>query len=107
MERRLATRHADRRHRPQLPRAIDGLEVRLLARRGRARRTPGRNERVQNSAAAVGQGPGASRAEADAAVVEAPATYLSAKGRIVLSAVRQLRGNVDDRVEPSTHSRAD
>src|SRR5215468_5175685 len=107
MERRLAARYADRGHRPQLPRAIDGVEVRLLARRRRARRVACRNERIQSPAAAVGEGPRASRAEADAATVEASTAYHPAEGRIVFQAFRQLRGDAADRVERFAHPRAD
>src|SRR5215468_10644671 len=99
MERRLAARHADRRHRPQLPRAIDGVEVRLPARRRSARRAAGRNERLQSPTAAMGEGARAGRDEVDASSVEASATYFPAEGRIVLSALRQLRGDAADRFE--------
>src|SRR6266508_1958249 len=101
MERRLAARHADRRHRPQLPRAIDGVEVRLPARRRRARRTAGRNECLQSPTAAMVEGTRAGRAEADAASLEASASYFSAEGRIVLSTLRQLRGDAAERFQSS------
>src|SRR5262249_61169476 len=107
MERRLATRHADRRHRPQLPRAIDGVEVRLHARRRRARRTAGGNERLQGPTEAMVEGTRAGRAKADAPFVEASATHFPAEGRIVLSALRQLRGDADDRFERFAHPSPD
>src|SRR5262247_431116 len=107
MEWRLAARHTDRRHRPQLPRAIDGVEVRLPARRGSARRAAGRNERLQSPTAAMGEGTRAGRDEADASSVEASATYFPAEGRIVLSALRQLRGDAADRFERFAHPSPD
>ena len=54
--RRLAARHADRGPRPQLPRAAARLAVRLPARRHRAGRTAGRDERLQVAAAPLGEG---------------------------------------------------
>src|SRR5262245_64375687 len=99
MERRLAARHTNRRDRPQFPSAIDVVEVRLPARRRRARRAAGRNERLQSPTAAMGEGTRAGRDEADASSVEASATYFPAEGRIVLSAIRQLRGDAADSFE--------
>ncbi len=54
--RRLAARHADRRPRPELPRAAQGLAVRLPARRRLAGRSAGGHERLQEPAAPLGQG---------------------------------------------------
>ena len=54
--RRLAARHAHRGSRPQLPRAAARLAVRLRARRDRAGRSAGRDERLQVAAAPLGEG---------------------------------------------------
>src|SRR5215475_4404656 len=83
------------------------MEVRLPARRRGARRTAGRNERIQSPAAAMGEGARASRAETDASSVEAPGAYFSAEGRIVLPAFRQLRGDAADCIERFARPRAD
>src|SRR4030095_9053420 len=53
------------------------------------------------------EGTRAGRAEADAASVEASATYFPAEGRIVLSALRQLRGDAADHFELFAHPRPD
>ena len=53
---RLAARYADRGPRPQLPRAAQGLEVRVHARPRLAGRSAGRDERLQVAAAPLGQG---------------------------------------------------
>ena len=55
--RRLAARHPHRRHRPLLPRATQGLALRLPAGRGMSRRAAGRDDRLQDAAGALGQGP--------------------------------------------------
>src|SRR5262245_65705483 len=55
----------------------------------------------------MGEGTRASRVEADASSVEASATYFPAEGRIVLSALRQLRGDAADRFERFAHPRPD
>src|SRR5262245_16897649 len=55
----------------------------------------------------MGEGPRAIRAEADAAPVAAPVAYFPAEGRIVLPALRQLRGDAADRVERFAHPRVD
>ncbi len=54
--RRLAARYPDRGPRSELSRAASGLEVRLPARPHRAGRSAGRNERLQVTAAPVGEG---------------------------------------------------
>ncbi len=53
---RLAARHAHRGSRPELPRPAARLALRLPARRRRAGRAAGRDERVQDPAAPLGQG---------------------------------------------------
>ncbi len=65
--RRLAARHAHRGPRPLLPRAAEGLAVRLPARRRVAGRGPGGDERLQEPAAPLGEGLHPDRAEAPAA----------------------------------------
>src|SRR5262245_47627464 len=55
----------------------------------------------------MGEGTRASRVEADASSVEASATYFPAEGRIVLSALRQLRGDAADRFERFARPRPD
>ena len=54
--RRLAARHAHRGSRSQLPRAAARLAVRVRARRDRAGRSAGRDERLQVAAAPLGEG---------------------------------------------------
>ena len=54
--RRLAARHPHRGPRPLLPRADEGLALRVRAGRGLARRDPGGDERLQEPAAPLGQG---------------------------------------------------
>ncbi len=54
--RRLAARHAHRGSRPELPRAAGRLAVRLRAGPHRARRSAGRDERLQVAAAPLGEG---------------------------------------------------
>ena len=62
--RRLAARHAHRGPRPVLPRADARLALRVPARPRGAGRAAGRDERVQDAAAALGQGLGAGLQEA-------------------------------------------
>ena len=62
--RRLAARHAHRGPRPLLPRAAARLALRLPAGRRGAGRAAGRDERLQDAAAPLGQGLGADAQEA-------------------------------------------
>ena len=67
--RRLAARHAHRRHRSFLPRAASRLEIPLFARYRMRLRAARGNERVQGAAGALGQGPDADGEENPAARV--------------------------------------
>ena len=55
--RRLAARHAHRRHRPQLPLADGRMEVQIPARGRVPLRAAHRDDRLQDAAGALGQGP--------------------------------------------------
>ena len=55
--RRLAARHAHRRHRPLLSRPAQRMEIHLPAGCGVSGRTAGGNDRVQDPAGTLGQGP--------------------------------------------------
>ena len=55
--RRLAARHPHRRHRPQLPRPAQRLEVQVPAGRRVPRRAAHRDDRLQDPAGTLGQGP--------------------------------------------------
>ena len=54
--RRLAARHAHRRHRPELPLAVGRLEVQISARGRVPLRAAHRDDRLQDAAGALGQG---------------------------------------------------
>ena len=61
--RRLAARHPHRGHRPQLPRPAERLEVQVPPGRRVPRRAPHRDDRLQDPAGALGQGPHPGRQE--------------------------------------------
>ena len=65
--RRLAARHAHRGSRPQLPRAAQGLALRVHGRRHHPGRTAGGDEQLQVAAVPLGQGLGPDRPQAAAA----------------------------------------
>ncbi len=94
--RRLAARHADRRPRPQLPRAAARLEVRLPARPGRAGGSAGRDELLQVAAAPLGEGVDPDLPQA-AAAHPALGPAAARQGRGVLPPDRQLQLPADVR----------
>ncbi len=94
--RRLAARHADRGPRSVLSRPAPGLALRLPQRRARPRRAAGRDERLQEPAAPLGQGLDPDRAQA-AAGPPRPAPAHTSQARSRGPPDRQRRLPVDDR----------
>ena len=95
--RRLAARHAHRGFRPQLPRAAQGLALRLPARPGMPVGTARRNARLPGAAIALGQGPDAGRHEAAARDSASPIFRCRDQDRSVLPPDAQHLLPADDR----------
>ena len=86
--RRLAARHAHRRHRSFLSRAAPGLEIPLPAGHRMRLGTARRDERLQGAASALGQGPDADREENPSARLSLQRS-LARQGRSLLPSHRQ------------------
>src|ERR1044071_2456960 len=97
-ERRLAARHAHRRHRSEFSRAVDGMEICLPARRGSACGNSGRDKCVQGATATLGQRRDAGWSETLSAHL-AGATSVTREAGNVFPFDRQHQLSADDRRE--------